>query len=157
QSDEVRNELRQAGTRITAIARAHRRLYRGDEIDALDLGAYLGEICRDIAAATPGCEVYVNAEQGLVIRTDRAVPGGVAVNELITKAAKYAYPGRDCRVWVALTRTSKGAAAISVRDEGGGLPPDFDLSSGRLGIRLVRSFAQQLLGDLQIVRHDPGT
>jgi two-component sensor histidine kinase len=157
QSDDVRNELRQAGTRITAIARAHQRLYRGDQIDALDLGAYLVEVCRDIAAATPGCVVDVSAEEGLVIRTDRAVPAVLAVNELITNVAKYAYPGRDCRVWVALRRASDDTVAISVRDEGVGLPPDFDLRGGRLGIRLVRSFAQQLVGELQLVRHDPGT
>jgi two-component sensor histidine kinase len=157
QSDDVRNELRQAGTRITAVARAHQRLYRGDEIDAMDLGTYLREVCRDIAMATPDCAIDISAEQGLVIRTDRAVPAVLAVNELITNAAKYAYPGRECRVWVALSRASDDVVAISVRDEGVGLPPDFDLRSGHLGIRLVRSFAQQLGGELQLLRHDPGT
>jgi len=157
QSDDVRNELRQAGTRITAVARAHQRLYRGDEIDALDLGAYLREVCRDIAAATPGCVIDVSAEEGLVIRTDRAVPAVLAVNELITNAAKYAYPEQDCRVWVALRRASGGTVSVSVRDAGVGLPPDFDQRSGRLGIKLVRTFAQQLEGELQLLRHDPGT
>ncbi|HLH89278.1 MAG TPA: histidine kinase dimerization/phosphoacceptor domain -containing protein [Xanthobacteraceae bacterium] len=156
-SEDVRDELRQAGTRITAVARAHQRLYRGDEIDAMDLGTYLREVCRDIAVATPGCEIDIRAEEGLVIRTDRAVPAVLAVNELITNAAKYAYPGRNCRVWVALVRASDDVVAISVRDEGIGLPPDFELRSGRLGIKLVRSFAQQLEGELQLVRHDPGT
>jgi two-component sensor histidine kinase len=157
QSDEVRNELRQAGTRITAIARAHQRLYRGDEIDALDLGAYLREVCLDIAAATPNCEIDVSADEGLVIRTDRAVPAVLAVNELITNVAKYAYPGRSCRVWVTLRGVPGDTVAMSVRDQGVGLPPDFDVHGGRLGIRLVRSFAQQLHGELELVRHDPGT
>jgi two-component sensor histidine kinase len=47
---------------------------------------------------------------------------------------------------------------ISVRDEGVGLPPAFDIKSGqRLGMRLVDAFAQQLQGNLQVLRKEPGT
>jgi two-component sensor histidine kinase len=155
-SEDVRHELRQAGSRIAAIARAHQRLYSGDDIEALDLGAYLKEVCKDIAAATPDCEVDVSAQESVVIRTDRAVPAVLLVNELITNAAKYAYSGRECRVWVTLSRDTEDSVWISVRDEGAGLPPQFDLRSGRLGMRLVNSFAQQLQGELQVLRKSPG-
>jgi two-component sensor histidine kinase len=155
-NEDVRHELQQAGSRISAVARAHHRLYCGDAIDALDLGAYLREVCSDIASSVP-CEVDVSAPPGVVISIDRAVPAVLVVNELITNAAKYAYPGQSCKVWVTLARDSADAAVISVRDEGVGLPPAFDLKSGRLGMRLVNSFAQQLEGDLRILRKDPGT
>lgn len=155
-SEDVRHELRQAGGRIAAVARAHQRLYRGEALDALDLGAYLREVCADIAASVT-CEVDVSVPKGVVISTDRAISAVLLVNELITNAAKYAYPGQSCKVWVTLARDSADAAVISVRDEGAGLPPTFDQKSGRLGMRLVSSFAQQLQGDLQILRKDPGT
>jgi two-component sensor histidine kinase len=135
-SEDVQHELRHAGSRITAIARAHKRLYSGDQIEALDLGAYLEEVCRDIAASMPDCQVNVGTEQGVVVRTDRAVPAILLVNELITNAAKYAYPGQPCTVWVKLSREAEESVVISVRDEGAGLPPQFDLKSGRLGMRL---------------------
>jgi two-component sensor histidine kinase len=157
QSEDVRHELLEAGSRIAAVARAHQRLYSGDQIEALDLGAYLRQVCADIASAMPGCDIDVGAEEVVVIRTDRAVPAVLIVNELITNAAKYAYTEGNCRVWVTLSRSSEQSVAISVRDEGAGLPSEFDLKSGRLGMRLVNSFAQQLQGDLQILRKDPGT
>lgn len=156
-SEDVRKELVQAETRITAIARAHRRLYRGDEIVAIDLAAYLREVCSDIAESVSNCEINVNVEEGIVIRTDRAIPAVLCVNELITNAVKYAYPGRTCRVWVTLSRGSEDSGIISVRDEGVGLPAQFDVKSGRLGMRLVTSFARQLHGELQILRKTPGT
>ena len=156
-SEDVRHELRQAGGRIAAVARAHQRLYRGDQIDALDLGAYLREVCQDIAASLPDCELDVSAAQGVVIPTDRAVPVVLLVNELITNAAKYAYPGQPCKVWVTLARNSADTAVLSVRDEGVGLPAQFDMKSGRLGMRLVGSFAQQLNGTLQVMHREPGT
>jgi two-component sensor histidine kinase len=158
ESNEVRHELREASSRIAAIARAHQRLYKSDRIDTLDLGAYLTEVCEDIHDSMPSCEVNVSAEEGIEIRTDRAIPAVLLVNELITNAAKYAYPAGNCRVWVTLSRAPEGNVLISVRDEGVGLPATFDIKAGRrLGMRLVNSFSQQLQGDLQVLRKHPGT
>jgi two-component sensor histidine kinase len=158
ESEDVRHELREASSRIAAIARAHQRLYSSDRIDTLDLGAYLRDVCKDLGASMPGCEINVSAEDGIVIRTDRAIPSILLVNELITNAAKYAYPGGNCRIWVTLSRAADEALVLSVRDEGAGLPPTFDIKSGRrLGMRLVTSFSQQLQGTLQVLRKDPGT
>ncbi len=158
ENDEVKRELHQAAGRITAIARAHQQLYRGNKIGTLDLGLYLADVCKAIEQSMPACQVNVEAVQGIVIRTDRAIPAVLLVNELITNAAKYAYNDQRCRVWVTLSRLSDGEAAIAVRDEGVGLPPTFDLKSvRRLGMRLVTSFTQQLQGDLQVLRRAPGT
>ena len=158
ESNDVRHELREASSRIAAIARAHQRLYRSDQIDTLDLGAYLTDVCNDIGASVPSCEVNVTAEEGIKIRTDRAIPAVLLVNELVTNAAKYAYPAGNCRVWVTLTHAAEDAVIISVRDEGVGLPLTFEIKSGRrLGMRLVDAFAQQLHGDLAVLRKEPGT
>jgi two-component sensor histidine kinase len=157
-SNDVRHELREASSRIAAIARAHQRLYRGDRIDTLDLGAYLTDVCNDLEDSMPACEIEVTAEDGIEIRTDRAIPAVLLVSELITNAAKYAYPAGNCRVWVTLSRAPKDAVVISVRDEGIGLPPNFDIKSGRrLGMRLIDSFTQQLHGNLQFLRKSLGT
>ena len=157
ESGEVRHELREASSRIAAIARAHQRLYTSDRIDTLDLGAYLSDVCKDLGDSMSGCEVYVSAAEGIVVRTDRAIPAVLLVNELITNAAKYAYPAGNCRVWVTLSRKAEDTV-ISVRDEGMGLPATFDIKSGRrLGMRLVNSFSRQLNGDLQVLRKNPGT
>ncbi len=158
ESNDVRHELREASSRIAAIARAHQRLYRSDRIDTLDLGAYLTDVCKDLDDSMPSCEVNVSVEEGIEIRTDRAIPAVLLVNELITNAAKYAYPAGNCRVWVTLSREPKDSVMISVRDEGIGLPPTFAIKSGRrLGMRLVDAFAQQLQGNLQVLRKEPGT
>ena len=67
-------------------------------------------------------------------------------NELITNAAKYAYPGNPGgHVRVRLARGDGGAIHLSIRDEGEGLPADFDLrSAAGIGMRIVRAFSQQL-------------
>src|SRR6516165_9303893 len=155
---DVQHELREAANRIAAIGRAHQRLYSSNQIDTLDLGAYLTEVCKDIDESMPGCAITVSTEPGVLIRTDRANPAVLLVNELVTNAAKYAYPAGHCQVWVTLSRGGEDSVIISVRDKGVGLPPGFDLKSGRrLGMRLVDSFSRQLQGDLQVFHRNPGT
>jgi len=158
QSDELRYELREASSRIAAIARAHHRLYQSDRIDTLNLGSYLADVCKDLEASMAGCVLHVSVAEGVEIRTDRAIPAALLVNELVTNAAKYAYPAGNCRVWITLSRARNDMVVISVRDEGVGLPPTFNINSGRrLGMRLVDAFAQQLQGNLQVLRKEPGT
>src|SRR5580692_4703071 len=79
ESREVRHELREASSRIAAIARAHQRLYTSDRIDTLDLGAYLSDVCKDLGDSMSGCEVNVSAAEGIVVRTDRAIPAVLLV------------------------------------------------------------------------------
>lgn len=158
ESAEVRHELREAGSRIAAVARAHQRLYSSGKIESLDLGIYLTEVCKDLNASIPTCDIEVAADQGIVTPTDRGITVVLLVNELVTNAIKHAYPGGPCRIWVTLSRKPERGIVIGVRDEGVGLPPDFDVKTGRrLGMRLVNAFTEQLRGKLQVVRRDPGT
>lgn len=155
---ERAHELHDASRRIAAISRAHQRLYASDKIDTLDLGSYLTDVCTDISDSMPGCEIFIEAVEGIEIATDRAIPVALLVNELITNAAKYAYPSGICRAWVTVARGADHATIVSVRDEGVGLPPDFNIKSGqRLGMKLVNAFTTQLTATLDVKRRAPGT
>jgi two-component sensor histidine kinase len=80
---DVRHELREAGSRIAAIARAHQRLYSSGKIETLDLGVYLTDVCKDLKASMSACEINVTAEQGIVTPTDRGITAVLLVNELV--------------------------------------------------------------------------
>jgi two-component sensor histidine kinase len=157
ENPDLRQELREAGSRIAAVARAHQRLYSSKRIDSLDLGTYLTDVCKDLSASIPDCEINISTDEGIIMATDRAVAVALLVNELVSNAIKHAYPGAQCRIWVTLSRSAE-RTRLTVRDEGVGLPADFDLKTGRrLGMRLVNAFTKQLHGELQIVRRKPGT
>ena len=76
-SNELRYELREASSRIAAIARAHHRLYQSDRIDTLNLGSYLADVCKDLEASMAGCVLHVSVAEGVEIRTDRAIPAAL--------------------------------------------------------------------------------
>jgi len=155
-SNEVKLHLDEASSRITAIARAHQRLYQTEIFEKIDLGPYLEDICRSFAESLPDCALHVAVEGGIEIPLDQAIPAALLVNELITNSAKYAHPNSKCEVWIGVAQ-SDSKVLISVRDEGVGLPSNFETTSRKgLGMRLINAFAGQLGGSLDIRRHNPG-
>lgn len=157
-NDEVKTHLDEASNRIAAIARAHHRLYKTENFETLDLGAYLDDICEHLAESFPECEIHVSTVVGIEVRPDLAVPIALFVNELITNAAKHGGGKPKCEVWATVAAQGEHSIAISVRDNGQGLPPDFDIASQKgLGMRLIVAFSRQLNGELTIHRHNPGT
>ncbi len=156
---EVRRHLQEAAGRISAIARVHQRLNQTVQIESLDLGAYLTDLCRDVDEVAATCQITAEIVPGIEIATVRAISTALLVNELIANAAKHAYPKESsARVWVNLTKADENKIVISIRDEGIGLPSGFDLKSGKgLGMRIIGALAKQLDAEIQIQARHPGT
>jgi two-component sensor histidine kinase len=151
-------QLEAAAHRVHAVARAHERLYQTDDVENLDIGRYIEQVCGDVDESVAHCAIHVDAQHDILIATDQAIPLALMVNELITNAAKHAYAGQSgCKIWVGVVR--EGATIrVSVRDEGVGLPTSFDLAKGKgLGMRLVRAFLQQLDATVTINPQPRGT
>lgn len=151
--------LEEAARRVAAVAKAHDQLYHGTDVEQLDVGRYIEGLCRDVDASVAHCEVQTSVEAGIIVPTDTAISAALIVNELITNAAKYAYKGKSkCTIWVTVARTGNDHVSLSVRDAGTGLPPDFDIQKAKgLGMRIVKSLAGQLKGELGLRAHHPGT
>jgi two-component sensor histidine kinase len=155
----VTKHLEEAAYRVLAVAKVHQRIQQASGAGRLDLGSYVRDVCRDLSEAVPVHRIEVAAEPGIDVVTDRAVLIVLIANELITNATKYAYQG-DQRgtIWVRVLRGADDVIELSVRDEGQGLPADFDLhSTSGLGLRIIRALSTQLNAKVEIRRLDPGT
>ena len=156
---EFAQHLEDATLRVAAIARVHEQLYQSSDIERFDIGRYIEAICKDLGASFSQCEILVQAQPGIIISADRAISSALIVNELASNAAKHAYLGDGPgRVWVNVAATGDGSLfSISVRDEGSGLPEDFEIGKGRgMGARMVGALAEQLDATLAVVPRHPG-
>ena len=155
---EFEQRLEDAILRVGAIARVHEQLYQSADVERFDVGRYIEGICKDLGASFAQCEIHVQAQPGIVISTDRAISSALIVNELVSNAAKHAYQGQDAAgVWVDIAATGVDSFFIAIRDQGKGLPEDFEFGKGRgLGARMVRALTEQLNATLKIVAHHPG-
>jgi two-component sensor histidine kinase len=151
-NSEFTTHLEEASNRVRAIARAHDQLSRSSNIERMDVGVYLKMMCADLDESVANCDVRVEAEEGVEIDTGRAIAAAMIVNELITNAVKYAYEGKQGgKIWVSLARRNKDRFEIKVRDEGQGLPPNFNPGKAKsLGMRIISLLARQLEAILSI-------
>ena len=143
ESEDVRNALKDAASRITTIAQVHDHLWRSNKIGFVDIADFAGELCRKLqetVAHKVSC-----AFDPLMISADKAIPLGLLINEIVTNSAKHAYPdGQSGQIVVSLVRGDRDTARITIRDGGVGLPVDFELGrGGGLGMRLTMALAQQ--------------
>jgi two-component sensor histidine kinase len=154
---ELTQQLEEAAHRVSAVARAHERIHPRNEPDKVDLGLYIEEVCLGLNEIGQ-CTIHVDAPRDVPIATDRAIPIALILNELITNATKYAYEGRDGRIFVRLALPADDVIELGVRDEGVGLPAEFELRTATsLGMRIVQAFVRQLNAGLAVHRLDPGT
>ena len=85
-----------------------------------------------------------------------AVPLGLIINEAITNAFKYAFPGgRPGTLHLSLHQLAETTYALTITDDGVGLPPHYDPARSRsLGMTLMHGFSAQLGGELTISSAD---
>ncbi len=144
--------LQQAANRIHAIADLHDVLYRFPGCDFVDLGIYVQDFCERLAQSLfedGRVQLQVTTEQA-VAPFEQAAPFGIILNELVTNAAKHAYPAPASGVIRVLLHVESDMLVLSVIDAGRGLQGAPERPGG-LGMKLIRSLAKQLCGELRFM------
>ncbi|MBL8772824.1 MAG: GAF domain-containing protein [Phenylobacterium sp.] len=143
----------EARRRLQAVALVHRRLYRADQIETVDLGRYLEDLIGDMNASM-GAEwagkVSVEAAP-VIVPTDRAVSLGLVVTELVINANKYAYGGAPGPIEVRLEEHNADLKVV-VADHGRGKHTPGE----GFGSRMMTAMVRQLGGELTYSDNRPG-
>jgi two-component sensor histidine kinase len=162
----VKAQLRTAESRVQVLAELHSLLAYTESAQEIDAAAYISQLCRRLGAVIDRPEEITIACvcEPLMLATDKIVPLGFVISELVTNAAKYAFPPpAQGVISVTLTRTLD-CWTLTIRDNGRGLvgaveTPGSEPPVGGLGTRLVRRFVQRIGGEIVTVcdgglRHD---
>jgi two-component sensor histidine kinase len=141
--------------RVETMAMVHERLYRSGDFAKIDFGEHLRELCSLVhqAQIAEGRRYTLAvAVESIEVSLDAAIPLGLIAVELLTNVFKHAFRDRSAgNAHVSLRPGADGGLVLEVRDDGVGLPPDFDLEKGRtLGLRLIRSLSRQLRAEVSI-------
>jgi two-component sensor histidine kinase len=154
-SEDVQNALKDAASRITTIAQVHDHLWRSNQIGLVDIADFAGELCHKLQETSRGHKVSCKFGR-LMISADKAIPLGLLINELVTNAAKHAYPDGSGEIRVS-GEDRGGDLHVEVSDEGVGLPEEFDLDQPRasLGFKVIKSLVGQLDGRIIATPNQP--
>jgi len=147
-------------SRVRSMALVHERFYQSDTVTEIDFAEYVEKLCHYIYQSygdkTDRIDVQVTGD-AVKLDMDTAMPCGLLLNEIVTNAYKYAFPDQQKGKITINLKKGENQVALSVHDNGIGLPPDFVFeNSETLGMQLIQALTSQVDGELQISR-SPGT
>jgi two-component sensor histidine kinase len=157
---EAQRALQEARNRITLLGKLHRKLH-DPNLDSVNLGIFLKELCRDVmqTSGVKGVEFVVDTCD-VVIPARKFIPLALIVTELLSNSLEHGFAnGRNGTVQIACHPDGvTDEIALTVNDDGHGLPPDFNLQTTKsLGLHIAKSLAEQIGGRLSMMASNRGT
>lgn len=153
--------LTESQQRVQSMALIHEHLYGTEHLDSVNFAEYAQQLSGELYTSFVGgyglVSVTVDA-QPLELGVDRAIPCGLILNELLSNAFKYAFPGgRAGEITVGFNQSAPGQLCLSVEDDGVGVPENLDWRNApSLGMQIVQILAQQLGGSIDLERPGQG-
>ncbi len=148
-TDEAREAIELARSRVMAVTRIHEQLHQSTSTDEVDLAKFLERLADDLMSQSSDLvQISVKSERIRLPARD-SVSVGIAVNELVTNAIRHGFDEFAEGQITLETQRRGGMIDIVVTNNGRPLPEGFDPSKGRgLGMRVVSSSARQKGGAL---------
>ncbi|MGD0190886.1 MAG: sensor histidine kinase [Rhizomicrobium sp.] len=159
--EEVRSLLREAASKVIAVAQLHRRLSVRGEYGEIDAAEFMIETVREIGNSLSlgnALSVCQRLSGDVMISAEQARTLALLVGEIVMNAVKHAHPtGIVTEISIACVKSKTGALQIEICDDGVGLPEGFEpAAEGGVGFRLIRTLAHTLNAALRIESDDLG-
>ena len=160
QSNESRDQLRDAHNRVMSIAMLQKHLSTV-AVDNVALATYFKDLCQSIGASMISDPERLSLSTHIddsVVDPDTSVSLGLIVTELVINSLKHAFPGRTQEGSIKVDYKSDGDAwTLIIADDGIGMPKDADDRKPGLGTGIVEALAAQLEATVTITDQSPGT
>ncbi|OPY36085.1 MAG: sensory histidine kinase AtoS [Methanoregula sp. PtaU1.Bin051] len=159
--ENVLSAIKDSQSRVRVMSLVHEKLYRSKDLSGINLEDYIGFLATSLfhfyGTNKSLVALSVDVKESLV-DINTAIPLGLIINELVSNALKYAFPGgRKGEVRIA-TETEDNILTLTISDNGVGMPPEIDWkNTDSLGLQLVNSLVEQLDGSIDLIRKNGTT
>jgi PAS domain S-box-containing protein len=148
--------LEESKSQIKSMLLVHEKLYSSKNILKIDINDYIRDLADNIFKLFWVDEKRISrkilVDRGLVLSLDKAIPCALIINELITNALKYAFPGKGKgEITIGFRKTRDHKHELSVGDNGVGFAAQAGEKPAKtLGLELVRTLTRQINGEMEI-------
>jgi chemotaxis protein methyltransferase CheR len=162
QSEESRRHLRDAHTRVMAVATVQGQLHPSSLGSEIVAKTYLTKLCKSLVASmiVDGQPITLRLKAGAgALASEQAVSMGLITTELVINALKHAFPdGRKGKIIVAFVSTPR-AWRLTVSDDGAGISKRLSDVPSRIGLgtSIIEALTRQLGGQIVTQATSPGT
>lgn len=147
-AEETKTQLRDAASRVQAVAMTYRRLHELNGTDAVDIGELATAIADEIARSLLRSKEHITVEcQSQFISPQRAMPFALIVNELLTNAAKHG--GSAARIRLSL-QVERDVITLSVTNPRADDKNSASEGSG-FGTKMIKAMVHDLAGEVRRV------
>jgi two-component sensor histidine kinase/integral membrane sensor domain MASE1 len=145
-------------SRINSMALIHKLLYNNEDLSKINFKEYLAELLKVIfdSFGSPGVRYTIKSED-IFLGPDQATNLGLIINEIVTNSIKHAFNDDSSGLISVELKNVKDKVQLVIKDNGSGLPADFDLNStNTLGTQLINNLIKQVPGTI-VLENDGGT
>lgn len=145
--------IRENQHRVYAMSLIHQKLYQSENVALIDIPAYISELVDYLRNSFDTPEIRFELDIAPVkLDVAQTVPMGLILNEAVTNAIKYAFPGnRNGVITIMLHRANDHRLLLTITDNGVGLPPEIDIrQTDSLGMSLMKGLSRQLGGSFHL-------
>lgn len=146
--DDALLAIQDSQNRIYAMSLIHQKLYRNQHMATVNMGVYLEELAHHLMDS-------YDVKNSIAFKLDlheteldvsQAIPLGLIVNEAVTNAIKYAFPGKQEGKRIALVfRVNGQEGLLSVADNGIGMDPGIlSKKAAGLGLKLMQGLSADI-------------
>ncbi|MBC8285975.1 MAG: hypothetical protein H8E42_00725 [Nitrospinae bacterium] len=156
QDENYRNMFQDALTRIRTMATSQDRIYQSSNVANINFGDYIHAIVNDVFRAyeKPGRSVTSKIDCCQCnLDIDTIMSLGLVTSELVSNSLKHGFPEKnEGETQITLRTVGENKYEFVVKDNGVGLPKDFDLQNTKtVGMVLIRALVEDnLQGQLEI-------
>jgi two-component sensor histidine kinase/ligand-binding sensor domain-containing protein len=153
-NEEALRAIEESQQRIAAMSLIHQKLYQSNDLSAINMPDYIRELVeylKDCFNMKTKIRFDLQIE-AFYLDLSYSLPIGLIINEAVTNAMKYAFPGRDeGTITILLKRTDMDHGLLSVIDDGVGINPDLALAQPKsMGMNLIRGLSEDIKGTFSI-------
>lgn len=147
--------LKEGQDRVKSMALIHQNLYQEDNLTGVDIKDYFEKLTNNLFRSyniEPDKILLELAIEDVNLDVDSVIPLGLIVNELMSNALKYAFPGDRSGTIKVILKEKSDILTLTVKDNGVGIGIDkHDKLNSSFGYRLINAFKNQLDAEIDIV------
>lgn len=149
----ARTEFMRGKRRIDSMALVHHKLYRQQDLSAVDLGVFLEDLAKAVAAMfDPDSRSVSHTVESNDIHcdADTSIQLGMILCELLANCHQHAFPyATGGHIDITVSDPGDGSYILAVKDNGKGFDPSA-VPPTHLGLEVVSALAEQLDGSMRV-------
>ena len=147
ESKQVKDIIKTSKERINSIAMVHSMLYVSDNMEKVDVKAFLEKLSQNLKTTSDdNINIKLNIKKEF-LPLNEIIPIGLIINELLTNSIKYAFEKTSTPKIIIVFKFYKDKNILTYHDNGSGYTQD---KKDNMGLKLVKLNVKQLKGDLKI-------